>query len=153
MEAGMTRAYGVDLRRRVIEAIEGGMSTRAAARRYSIGESTAGAWHRRWRATGGIEAGRQGNPGGSVLDAHEAFILASLDEAADITLAEIAERLARERSVTVDPSTIWYFFRRHGITYKKSPRTPRSRSVRTSARAGKSGSTASSISIPSGWCS
>lgn len=129
----MTRAYGIDLRQRVIDAIEGGMSTRAAARRYSIGESTAGAWHRRWRTTGTIEAGRQGNPGGSVLDAHEGFILASVDEAVDITLAEIAERLARERSVTVDPSTIWYFFRRRGITYKKRPHTPPSRSARTSA--------------------
>jgi len=129
----MTRAYGVDLRQRVIDAIEGGMSTRAAARRYSIGESTAGAWHRRGRATGRIEADRQGNPGGSVLDAHEGFILASVDEAVDITLAEIADRLAHERSVTVDPSTIWYFFRRRGITYKKRPRTPRSRSARTFA--------------------
>ena len=128
----MTRSYGVDLRLRVIDAIEVGMSTRAAARRYSIGESTAGAWHRRWRATGRVEAGRQGNPGGSLLDAHEGFILASVDDAVDITLAEIAERLVRERSVTVDPSTIWYFFRRRGITYKKRPPTPRSRSARMS---------------------
>jgi len=129
----MTRAYGVDLRQRVIDAIEGGMSTRAAARRYSIGESTAGAWHRRWRTTRRIEAGRQGNPGGSLLDAHEAFILELVDEAVDITLAEIAERLGDKRSVSVDPSTIWYFFRRRGITYKKRLRTPRSRSVTTSA--------------------
>ena len=129
----MARAYGLDLRQRVIEAIEGGMSTRTAARRYAIGESTAGSWHRRWRATGNVRPGRQGNPGGSLLDAHEAFILASVDEAVDITLAEIAERLARERSVTVDPSTIWYFFRRRGITYKKRPRTLRNRSVRMSA--------------------
>jgi len=55
MAAGMTRAFGVDIRQRVIDAIEGGMSTRAAARRYSIGESTAGAEHRRWRATGRIK--------------------------------------------------------------------------------------------------
>lgn len=38
----MARAFGIDLRRRVIEAIEGGLSTRAAARRFAIGESTAG---------------------------------------------------------------------------------------------------------------
>lgn len=39
----MARAYGVDLRKRVIEAIEEGLSTREAARRFSIGISTSGA--------------------------------------------------------------------------------------------------------------
>lgn len=129
----MARAYGLDLRQRVIEAIEGGLSTRAAARRYAIGESTAGSWHRRWRATGSVRPGRQGNPGGSLLDAHQAFILGLVDETVDMSLAEIAERLAAEREVTVDPSTIWYFFRRRAITYKKRLRMPVSRIAMTSA--------------------
>lgn len=129
----MARAYGLDLRQRVIESIEGGLSTRAAARRYAIGESTAGSWHRRWRATGSVRPGRQGNPGGSLLDAHQAFILELVDETVDMSLAEIAERLAVEREVTVDPSTIWYFFRRRAITYKKRRRTPVSRIATTSA--------------------
>ncbi|CTQ63494.1 Transposase [Roseibium album] len=52
----MARILSSDLRRRVIEAIEGGVSTRAAARRFSIGVSTAGSWHRHWRKTGSYEA-------------------------------------------------------------------------------------------------
>ena len=99
----MARAYGVDLRRRVVEAIEGGLSTRAAARRFLIGESTAGAWHRWWRKTGSYEAQRQGNRGGSVLDAHDDFVMGLIEAQADITLAEMAERLREERSVRVDP--------------------------------------------------
>lgn len=128
----MARSYGTDLRRRVIEAIEGGMSTRAAARRFSIGESTAGTWHRRFRATGSVEPARQGKPSGSVLDAHEAFILSLIDETTDITLAEMAERLENERSMTVDPSTIWYFLRRRGMTYKKRRPTRRSSNAKMS---------------------
>lgn len=128
----MARSYGVDLRGRVIEAIEGGMSTRAAARRYSIGESTAGAWHRRWRATGSIMPSRRGNQGGSMLDAHEAFLLGLIDEAVDISLSEMAEQLETERSLRVDPSTIWYFLRRRGITYKKRRLMRRSNSARMS---------------------
>jgi transposase-like protein len=65
----------MDLRRRVVEAIEGGLSTREAARRFAIGIATAGAWHRLWRRTGNVEPGRQGQPRISKLDAHEAFIL------------------------------------------------------------------------------
>ncbi|EAU41942.1 hypothetical protein FP2506_15954 [Fulvimarina pelagi HTCC2506] len=37
----MARPYGVDLRKRVVEAIEGALSTRTAGRRFAIGESTA----------------------------------------------------------------------------------------------------------------
>ncbi len=128
----MARAYGSDLRQRVIAVIEGGMSTRAAARRFSIGESTAGSWHRHWRATGSFEPRRQGNQGGSVLDAHEGFLLGLMDEAADMSLAEMAERLEGERFLAVDPSTIWYFLHRRGITYKKRQLMPRSKSARMS---------------------
>ena len=128
----MARSYGLDLRQRVIEAIEGGMPSRAAARRYSIGESTAGAWHRRWRATGSLEPARRGNQGGSVLDVHEGFLIGLINETADISLAEMAERLETERSLTVDPSTIWYFLQRRGITYKKRRPTHRSNSAKMS---------------------
>src|SRR5215469_12989637 len=38
---GMARAYSGDLRVRVIGAVEGGLSARAAARRLGVGESTA----------------------------------------------------------------------------------------------------------------
>jgi transposase len=132
MEVMMARAYGVDLRRRVVEAIEDGLSTRAAARRFLIGESTAGAWHRWWRKTGSYEAQRQGNRGGSVLDAHDDFVMGLIEAQADITLAEMAERLREERSVRVDPSTIWYFLKRRGMTYKKRQRMPANRTVPTS---------------------
>lgn len=41
----MTRSLSGDLRGRVIAAIEDGVSTREAARRFRIGISTAGAWY------------------------------------------------------------------------------------------------------------
>ncbi len=47
---------------------------------------------RRYRATGEIVARRQGKPGGSRLDAHEAFILGLVADRADISLAEIGAR-------------------------------------------------------------
>lgn len=125
----MAKAYSTDLRRRVIAAIEAGMSTRAAARRYSIGESTAGAWHRRWRDEGEAQPRKQGQPGGSKLDPHEAFILGLVDGQKDIALYEIAERLEEEKGVRSCPATIWYFFDRRGITFKKRPHTPLSKSA------------------------
>ena len=108
-----------DLRGRVIAAIEDGVSTREAARGFRIGISTAGAWYRRYRETGEMEARKQGQPSRSKLDTHAAFIPGLIEKTPDITLAEIGERLAGERGVRVAPSTVWLFLDRRGITFKK----------------------------------
>jgi transposase len=122
----------MDLRERVVAAIEAGASAGEAAERFEVGRSTAGAWARLKRATGAVAPGRQGQPEGSKLDAHEDFILALVAENRDITLAEIAERLMRQRGVQAAAATVWYFFDRRGITFKKRLRTRASRSATTS---------------------
>jgi len=146
----MARALGIDLRQRVVEAIENGLSTRAAARRFSIGIATAGAWHRLFRESGDVSPRRQGHPGGSKLDPHEAFILALIEERKDITLKEISGRLVAERGVSACPSTLWHFLDRRGITFKKRPRMPRSRTGRMSSRPARPGSSASWTSTRNG---
>lgn len=146
----MTRSLSGDLRGRVIAAIDDGVSTREAARRFRIGIATAGAWYRRYRETGETEARKQGQPSRSKLDAHEAFILGLIATAPDVTLAEIGERLAAERGVQAAPSTVWLFLDRRGITFKKRRRTPPSSSVLMSSAAASPGSTASSTSTPRG---
>ena len=125
----MSRSYSEDLRVRVIAAVRGGLSTRKAAARFGIGISTAGAWLRRYRATGETAARKQGQPGGLKLDAHEEFILGLIDARADISLAEIAECLAARRQVSVCAATIWYFFERQGISFKKNRSRRRARAA------------------------
>lgn len=147
-EASVACAYSLDLRKRVIEAIESGVPSREAGRRFAIGESTAGAWHRAWQATGSLEPGRQGHPKVSKLDPHEAFILSLVDsDDRDITLAEIAERLEAERGVRSCVATVHGFFKKRGITFKKRRRTPRSSNARTFSPPASAGSTASPSSI------
>lgn len=146
----MARALGLDLRERVVAAIEGGLSTRAAARRFSIGISTAGSWYRQWRSTGDLRPGRQGQPSRSKVDVHEAFILDLVSSHKDIALHEIAERLAAERGVRAVPSTVWHFLAKRGITYKKRQRTPASNNAPTSSRGGTPGSRGNPISTRNG---
>ena len=145
----MARAYSLDLRKRVIEAISGGLSTREAARRFAIGISTSGAWYRAWRASGSLEPGRQGAPQGSKLDAHEAFILELVEAQRDITLAEIAARLEAERGVRSCVGTVHAFFKKRDITFKKRRRTRASSSARMSLARVNAGSTARRTSIRS----
>jgi len=49
----------------------------------------------------------------------------------DITLAEIADHLERSHGLRVAPCTVWRFFARQGVTYKKRRRTRASSSVPT----------------------
>jgi transposase len=58
----MGKSYSMDLRERVVAAIEGGVSTRQAAARFAIGIATAGAWARLKRATGEVRPAKQGKP-------------------------------------------------------------------------------------------
>lgn len=149
-EADMARAYGLDLRRRVVEAIDGGLSARSAADRFSVAPSTAINWHRRWREGGLIEPGRQGKPARSKLDEHEAFILGLVEDNKDIALHEIAEKLVVERSVRTCPATVWYFFSKRGLTHKKRRAMHRSSSAWTSSPGGRLGSQARLTSTRNG---
>jgi len=127
----MSHSFGADLRGRVIVAISDGLSTHGAAKRFGIGISTAGKWFRRYRDHGETTARKQGQPPGSKLDEHEAFILGLVEETPDISLAEIAERLLAERAVSAVPSTVWEFFNKRGITLKKRQRMRANNNART----------------------
>lgn len=144
----MAGPYSIDLRIRVVQAIEGGLSTRQAAALFSIGIATAGAWHRLWRETGDVTPGRLGNPGGSKLDAYEDFILGLIASQKDIALHEIAQRLTEVHGLKVRPSTIWYFLDRRGITFKKRQRMLPNKTVKTSPPPVKPGWKISQTSTP-----
>jgi transposase len=118
-EARMARAYGQDLRERVVDAALSGLSARQAAERFGVGISTAIVWVRRARA-GERTARRQGQPKGSKLDAYADYVLDLVAETPHIRLKEMQARLAEEKSVSAGVGTIWRFFATRAITFKKA---------------------------------
>ena len=48
------------------------------------------------------------------------MVLALVEETPDMTLAEIAAHLESEHRLRVSQSTVWRFFLRRGITFKKT---------------------------------
>ena len=87
----MTKPLSMDLRERLISAVEGGMSRRSAAERFGIAASTAIKWVDQWRQTGHVRPRRQGGDYRSHrIEAHAEEILALIKETPDITLFEIA---------------------------------------------------------------
>ena len=118
----MTRPLSNDLRRRVVTAVvDGGMSRRGAARRFGIAPSTAIKWVSAWRRTGSYRPRAQGGDRRSRwTEAQAEVVLALVEETPDMTLAEIAAHLEDEHGVRVSQSTVWRFFHRRGITFKKN---------------------------------
>lgn len=128
----MGRALSVDLRERVIAAVEDGMSCRAAAARFGIGASSAIRWRQQHLTRGHV---KPGCPGGDVrssaVESQRAFLLSLVEEQPDLTLAEIRDVLAG-RGTQASVASIWRFFHRHRITRKKRRSTRQSRTGPTS---------------------
>ena len=142
-----------DLRIRVIEAVEAGSSRRGAAARFGVSVSSAIRWVDVWRRTGRTAPyPRGGDRRSGRIEGAAAFLLAKVEETPDITLAEL-QALLKERDLSVGTGTVWRFFDRHGISFKKNRARRRAGAPLTSPRAGWPGSKANPISIPADWCS
>ena len=117
----MTKPLSIDLRERLISAVEGGMSRRAAAERFGVAASTAIKWVDQWRRTGDVRPRPQGGDFRSHrIEAHANEVLALIEDTPDITLDEIALYLHDTHGLKVAPSTVWRLLDRHGMTFKKN---------------------------------
>ncbi|WP_166294672.1 IS630 family transposase [Bradyrhizobium sp. 2S1] len=115
----MARALSVDLRQRVIAAIDGGMSCRQAAERFGVSAASAIRWRGRLKEVGDIVPKRQGGDRKSQrIEAHSQLILEAVTAKPDITLAELRELLKR-RGISTGIASLWRFFQRRKITLKK----------------------------------
>jgi transposase len=132
MGTAMGKPLSMELRERVIAAIDAGLSRRAAAARYGVAPSTAIRWDDARRTTGSFAPKpRGGDMRSRKIEAHAELIHAALAETPDITLAELCRHLF-DRGVAASTSSLWRFFRRHAMTRKKGPATPSSRIAPTS---------------------
>ena len=128
----MAKALSIDLRRRVVDAVEAGASCRAAAARFGVSVSSAIRFVARARTRGNLEPDKRGgNQRSHRIDAHRDLILSWIAETPDLTLAEVAERLDGAVGYRPLPSIVCRFFQRHGVTRKKRRRMPPSRTART----------------------
>ena len=124
----MAKPYSLDLRARVVEAVKAGATRQAAGDRFGVSDSSAIRWVQRWQATGEFSAKRRGGSN-SPLEKHAAVLLALVAEQPDLTLDEWCAML-REREIVTSRVSVWRFFDRHKVSYKKNPARQRARSAR-----------------------
>jgi transposase len=128
----MGQPLSMDLRSRVLSAVDEGMSCRSAAARFGVAPSTAIRWEAQRRETGSFAPRPQGGDTRSHrVEERRDDILAIWEARKDITLDELQTALI-EIGLSVSRTALHRFFVRHGITRKKRPATRSSRTVPTS---------------------
>jgi transposase len=121
----MPRAYSQDLRDRVLATAQAGLTHRAVAARFAVGESTVRSWLRRERLTGSRSA-RPPHGGRSKLGpAGDDVLRALVTDRNDRTLAELAEGLRERTGLRVSVMAVWRACERLALRRKK--KEPRAR--------------------------
>jgi transposase len=121
------KQYSVDLRERLLRAIDAGLAVAEAARLFGVGESTIRRWRRQRLATGDLapkpRPGRSPRVGPEQRPALEAQVRA----APDATLAEHCAAWEAAQGVRLSTATMSRALRRLGWPLKKSRSAPPSR--------------------------
>ena len=135
-----------DLRVRAIAAVlEEGLSRREAARRFKVGDASVIRWVAVYEESGRTQPLTSGGDKRSKLKPHRDWLLTLRRHENDLTLEAVAARLLKEKGVKADASMLSRFFASEGISFKKKPCTPASRSVRTWPRRASNGAGCSLI--------
>ena len=117
----MPAPISLDLRLRIVRAVERGSSIRAAARRFAVSPSAAIKLMQRMRSTGSAAPARYGGYRRRVLEPHESALCRLVAATPDITLAELQAVLQRRFGVAAGLSTIHNALHRLGLRHKKRP--------------------------------
>ena len=114
----MGKPYSLDLRKRVVAAIEGGMSRNQAAKQFGVAISTAIGWMRRVRETGSVAPSKIGGYRPKAISgAHRDWMLQRIKER-DFTLRGLVVELA-DRGLKVDYRSVWEFVHAEKLSFKK----------------------------------
>jgi transposase len=106
------------------------MTRRQAALRFGVSPSSAIRWALLSGSSGDLRPQKQGGDR-KRIEAHAGFVPHEIAREPDVTLAELQVRLADKRGEHFGIGTLWRFFDRRRITYKKRRRTQPSSSAAT----------------------
>ena len=99
--------------------MESGSSRREAAEEFDVSPSSAIKWVATTRTTGSWAAKPRGGSA-SPLEKHANFLLTLIERQSDLTLDEVVCVL-RKQGFRSSRTSVWRFFKRHNITFKKNP--------------------------------
>jgi putative transposase len=115
------KQYSVDLRERLLGAIDAGLSQAEAARLFGVGTATIERWRRQRRETGGVvPRSRLGRPR-RIAPEQTGALTEQVRAHPDATLAEHCARWEAVQGVRLSEATMSRALARLGWPLKKSP--------------------------------
>jgi transposase len=114
----MGKPISLDLRKRVVAAIEGGMSRNQAAKQFEVAISTAIGWMQRIEETGSVEPGQMGGHKPKAISGDHAAWLSRRIKDGDFTIRGLVAELAG-RGLKVDYHSVWDFVHAEKLSFKK----------------------------------
>jgi putative transposase len=116
----MTRAYSMDLRERVVNAVLSGSTMREAASRYGVAVSTAVKWSQRQRRAGSVAPGKVGGHRQPILrEKARIFVVRRIAEKPDLTIRALQAELM-DQGLKVSHDTVWKCLRAESLSCKKN---------------------------------
>jgi putative transposase len=109
----------MDVRQRIVRAVDAGSSIRAAARRFEVSASTAIKLMRRVRETGSPAPAATGGHRPSALAGHQRKLERLIEAKPDSTLAELQSELQQRFGLSPALSTLHRTLRSLGLRHKK----------------------------------
>jgi transposase len=114
------KAYSLDLRTKILAAVDDGMPKMQAARVFGVGVSTIKRYAQQLRQTGSIAPRPIPGRAATLSRDYDALLWAQLDATPDATLAEHCAAWEQAQGMRVSQATMSRAIRRLGWTRKKS---------------------------------
>jgi transposase len=114
------KPYSLDLRERVVSAVENGDSSfRKVAQRFAVSKTCVERWVIQKRTQGHIVPRKQGGSVSTMME-HKAQLIAVIEKQPDATLAEYCELLFDETGLWVSQSTMCRTLQKLNLSRKKN---------------------------------
>src|ERR1700689_2116330 len=126
------KPYSMDLRRKVMEALESEGTTDEIAERFGIAGSSVRKWRLRLRRRGELQPGKPPGRKREFSAAHDAQLRQAVESRPDATRGELAEAVAEKLGRVFSKPVITRALKRLGFTRKKKRFRPAKENGRTS---------------------
>ncbi len=123
------KSYSMDLRERLVAGRQRGQSADELSRIFGLSKRSVERYWKRLKEEGTVEAKARGGYRRSRLEDHDGQLRQWIDEAPDLTLAELRSRLFAELAISIGTTALWHRLEKLGLTFKKN--TARRRAKQT----------------------
>jgi transposase len=113
--------YSLDLRERIVKAVDEGQSLSEVAERYEVSERTIKRYLKRRKERGHLKADISPGRAREIGKEHEAALSKQSEKYSDATLEKHCERWQKTKKVQVSTATMCRALQRIGQTRKKRP--------------------------------